>query len=149
MGLPLYSEGAQQPAEEDSTVLTAFAAGLPSERSASFGIEGPVLMVDGDVPAALRLDPRTVLHRCDLPDDVAWARPRVAEALRSAGYQLCDEVTLYATPVALQVLGLTFSEWDLWGFDLDDAFAALRMAAAGEAWDPVLSKITFNPGSEP
>lgn len=147
MGLPLYSEGTRQPPEEDSAVLTAFAAGLPSERSASFGIEGPVLMVDGDVPAALRLDARTVLHRGDLPDDVAWARLPVGDALRAAGYSLLDEKTLYATPVALQVLGLTFSEWDLWGFDLDEAFGALRLAAAGEAWDPVLASITFDPGS--
>ena len=147
MGLPLYSEGTQQPPEEDGAVLTAFAGGLPSGRSASFGIEGPVLMVDGDVPAALRLDARTVLHRRDLPDDVAWARPPVGEALRAAGYSLLDESTLFATPVALQVLGLTFSEWDLWGFDLDKAFGTLRLAAAGEAWDPVLASITFDPGS--
>lgn len=149
MGLPLYSEGDQQPQAEDSAVLTAYAAGLPSGRSASFAIEGPVLMVDGDVPAALRLDKRTVLHRQDLPDDVAWAKPKVAEALRAAGYQLCDENTLYATPVALQVLGLTYSEFDLWGLDVDAAFTALRMAAVGEAWDPVLASITVNPGSEP
>jgi len=149
MGLPLYSEGTQPPEEEDASVLAAYAVGLPSGRSALFGIEGPVLMVDGDVPAALRLDQRTVLHRQDLPDDVAAAGPRVAEALQAAGYVLCDEDTLYATPVALQVLGLTYSVWDLWGFDLDEAFVALRMAAAGEAWDPVLAKITYNPGSEP
>ncbi|MEJ7764102.1 MAG: hypothetical protein WKF86_01275 [Acidimicrobiales bacterium] len=147
MGLPLYSEGIQQPPEDDDTVLAAYAAGLPSGRSVSFGIEGPVLMVDGDVPAALRLDPRTVMHRLDLPDDVAWAGARVAGALQAAGYQLCDEDTLYATPVALQVLGLTYSRWDLWGFDLDEAFLALRKAAAGEAWDPVLAKISFDPGS--
>ncbi|MEO5679506.1 MAG: hypothetical protein ABIS47_07555 [Acidimicrobiales bacterium] len=149
MGLPLYSEGTQQPPEEDSAVLSGFAAGLSSGRSAAFGIEGPVLMVDGDVPAALRIDPRTVLHRRDLPDDVAWARPQVAEALVAAGYLLCDETTLYATPVAIQALALTFSEWDLWGFDIDDAFTALRAAAVGEAWDPVLAKITFDPGSAP
>ncbi len=149
MGLPLYSEGDQQPPEEDEVVLSSFAAGLPSGRSAWFGIEGPVLMVDGDVPAALRIDPKTVLHRRDLPDDVAWAGPKVAAALQAAGYLLCDENTLYATPVALQVLGLTYSEFDLWGFDLDEAFTALRMAAVGEAWDPVLASITFNPGSEP
>ncbi len=148
MGLPLYSEGTPGPPVEDSVVLAAFAAGLPSERSSSFAIEGPVLMVDGDVPAALRLDPRTVLVRGDLPDDVAWARSPVADAVRHAGYLLCDETTLFATPVALQVLGLTFSEWDLWGLDLDEAFASLRVAALGEAWDPVLASIT-NPGGAP
>ncbi len=149
MGLPLYSEGSQQPPVEDASVLAAYAAGLPSGRSAFFGIEGPTLMVDGDVPAALRLDPRTVLHRCDLPDDVAWARTLVADALRVAGYQLCDESTLYATPVSIQVLGLTYSVWDLWGFDIDEAFAALRVAALGEAWHPVLASFTFDQGSTP
>ncbi len=145
MGLPLYSEGTAGPPVEDAVVLAAFAAGLPSERSSSFSLEGPVLMVDGDVPAGLRLDPRTVLVRRDLPDDVAWARSSVAAAVEGGGYLLCDENTLFATPVALQVLGLTFSEWDLWGLDLDEAFASLRVAALGEAWDPVLASIT-NPG---
>ena len=147
MGLPLYSEGTAEPPEEDQTVLAAFAACQPSGRSPSFAIEGPVLMVDGDVPAALRLDRRTVLLRGDLPEDVAWARPIVAEVFRSAGYELFDENTLFAMPVAIQVLGLTYSEFDLWGLDLDDAFAALRVAALGEAWDPVLASFTNPTGS--
>jgi len=146
MGLSLYSEGTVEPSEEDGAVLFAFAAGLPSGRSISYAMEGPVLMVDGDVPAALRLDPRTVLVRRDLPDDVAWAYPPVAAAIEGAGYQLCDEDTLFAMPVAIQVLGLTYSVWDLWGMDLDEAFASLRVAALGEAWDPVLASFT-NPGS--
>jgi hypothetical protein len=149
MGLPLYSEGTPEPPEEDHVVLTAFAAGLPSGRSTSYAMEGPVLMVDGDVPAALRLDPRTILLRQDLPDDVAWARAPVAAAVEEAGYLLCDEDTLFATPVAVQVLALTHSEWDLWGVDLDEAFAALRVAALGEAWDPVLASFTNDPGSAP
>ena len=149
MGLPRYSEGGSEPAEEDGTVLAAFAAGLPSGRSPSFAREGPVLMVDGDVPAALRLNPRTVLVRQDLPDDVIWARDKVVAAVESAGYLLCDENTLFATPVAVQVLALTYSEWDLWGMDIDEAFAALRVAALGEAWDPVLASFTNDPGSAP
>ncbi len=149
MGLPLYSEGTAEPPEEDDSVLAAFANGLPSGRSASFSMEGPVLQVDGDVPAALRLDPRTVLVRADLPDDVAWARSPVAAAVQQAGYLLCDEDTLFAMPVAIQVLGLTYSQWDLWGLDLDEAFASLRVAAAGEAWDPVLASFTNDPGSAP
>jgi hypothetical protein len=147
MGLPLYSEGAAAPAEEDAVVLAAFAGGLPSGRSPSFAMEGPILMVDGDVPAGLRLDPRTVLLRKDLPDDVAWAVVPVADAMKAAGYLLCDENTLFATPVAIQVLGLMYSEWDLWGRDIDAAFASLRVAALGEAWDPVLASFTNDPGS--
>ncbi len=147
MGLPRYSEGPAEPPEADPVVLAAFAAGLPSGPSASFSLEGPVLMVDGDVPAALRLDPRNLLVRRDLPDDVAWASNDVAAAVAAAGYVLCDESTLFATPVAVQVLALTYSEWDLWGMDIDEAFAALRVAALGEAWDPVLASFTNDPGS--
>jgi hypothetical protein len=69
--------------------------------------------------------------------------------MEAAGYLLCDENTLFATPVAVQVLALTHSEWDLWGVDLDEAFAALRVAALGEAWDPVLASFTNDPGSAP
>lgn len=147
MGLPLYSGGNDEPPQEDQAVLAAFASCQPRGRSPSFAIEGPVLMVDGDVPAALRLDRRTVLLRGDLPDDVMWARPVVAEVFRSAGYQLFDENTLFAMPVAIQVLGLTYSEFDLWGLDMDEAFAALRVAALGEAWDPVLASFTNPTGS--
>ncbi len=149
MGLPLYSEATDGPQEDDAVVLAAFAAGLPSGRSACYAMEGPVLMVDGDVPAGLRLDPRTVLVRRDPPDDVAYAPPAVEASLQAAGYLLCDENTLFATPVAVQVLGLTYSEWDLWGLDLDEAFASLRVAALGEAWDPVLASFTNDPGSAP
>jgi len=149
MGLPLYSQASAGPPEEDVVVLAAFAAGLASGPSASYAMEGPVLMVDGDVPAALRLDPRTVLVRRDPPDDVAYAPEAVAGALQAAGYLLCDEDTLFATPVAVQVLGLTYSVWDLWGRDLDQAFASLRVAALGEAWDPVLASFTNDPGSAP
>jgi hypothetical protein len=49
----------------------------------------------------------------------------------------------------VQVLALTYSEWDLWGMDIDEAFAALRVAALGEAWDPVLASFTNDPGSAP
>lgn len=103
-------------------------------------------MVDGDVPVGLRLDPTTVLVRQELPDDVAWASAPVAAAVEAAGYLLCDEETLFATPVAIQVLGLTYSVWDLWGRDLDAAFESLRVAAMGEAWDPVLATFNNDPG---
>ena len=52
-------------------------------------------------------------------------------AVREAGMVLLDERTLLATPVALQRLGLRISEWDLWGDDIDEAFARLREIAVG------------------
>lgn len=139
MGLPLYPDEGGGARESDEAVLAGFSAGRSPGASKSFGIEGPVLNVHGDVAAAIRLSPDTVITRRDLPDDVAWAAAPVAEALSRAGHTLLDEETVLAVPVALQVVGIRLSSWDLWGRDLDDAFAALRTAAVGEEWNPLLS----------
>lgn len=139
VGLPLYSSEAGGPQETDEAVLAGFLAGQSAGTSKSFGIEDSVLNVDGDVAAAIRLNADTVLTRRDLPDDVLWAAGSLAEALPLAGYTLLDEESILAVPVALQVVGIRLSSWDLWGRDLDQAFAALRTAAVGEDWNPVLS----------
>jgi hypothetical protein len=121
------------PTTDDGSVLCGFAAAEPVPgHSDKLHVEGEVLVVDGDVPIALRLQPDIVLARTDLPEGLEAFAARVAEALAGAGMELLDEGTLLAAPVAMQVLGLRLSSWDLWGNDLDAAFAALRAAAVGE-----------------
>lgn len=120
------------PATSQGEVLAAFAAGEPAGHSECFHVEGNQLLVDRDVSAALRLGPEAVLVRADLPDDLVWAEHPVTEALRAAGMELLDRATLLAAPVAMQVLGLRLSSWDLWGTDIEAAFARLRSAAVGE-----------------
>ncbi len=121
------------PATDDGTVLSGFARHDPVPgHSKHLHVEGEALLVDGDVPIALRLRPGVVLARTDLPEDLEAFAPRVAEVLAGAGMELLDEATLLAAPVAMQVLGLRLSSWDLWGEDIDVAFAALRAAAVGE-----------------
>ncbi|MGH9069784.1 MAG: hypothetical protein ACRDX8_01130 [Acidimicrobiales bacterium] len=121
----------------DSVVLEGFASGSPiPAHSALFHIEGDVLMLDGDVPAALRLCPGTYLARTDLPEGLEAHAAPVASALSEAGMDLLDEETLLAAPVAMQVLGLRLSSWNLWGNDIEAAFASLRAAAVGEQWLP-------------
>lgn len=124
------------PAVDDATVLSAFARDEAAGHSPSFHVERPMLLVDRMVAAALRIGPRTLLVRADLPPDLAWAKARVEEALTTDGMSCFDEETLLATPVVVQMIGLRASSWDLWGDDIDDAFAALRAAVAVEQPGP-------------
>lgn len=117
----------------DSLVLERFAGGDTGEVfSDRFHIEAATLMVDRDVPAALRLGPRTMLVRVDLPDRQEGIKRSVEQALATTGMSRLDEETLLAAAIGMQVLGLRLSTWDLWGADIDEAFTDLRMAAAGE-----------------
>ncbi len=138
MPLPPFAEPAG-PRVDDTNVLTAFAEDARQiGHSPWFHVEGPTLLASGDAPVALRIGRGTVLVRLDLPDDLAWVRGPVEEALRATAMSCLDADTLLAAPVALQVLGLRLSNWDLWGTDLDDAFAALRVGAVGEQFLPMV-----------
>ena len=122
---------------DDGTVLSGFIGENPAVvHSGQFHVEGTVLVAGGDMAAAIRLGRRTFLVRGDLPDDLQPAKQAVEHALRADGLTCLDDETLLATPIAIQRLGLRFSTWDLWGAQIDESFAELRGAAAGE-WDDV------------
>lgn len=114
------------PEVDDTAVLGAFARNEAAGHSTRFHVERPTLYVGRDVAAALRIAEHTVLVRADLPEDFRPAKGDVEAALAAEGMTCFDEDTLLALPVALQELGLRQSSWDLWGHDIDDAFAALR-----------------------
>lgn len=99
-------------------------------------MERPTLLVGRNVVAALRIGPRTVLVRADLPERLAGAKKEVEEALAAEGLTCFDEDTLLATALALQQYGLRLSSADLWGDDIDDAFAALRSGCVDEQAGP-------------
>jgi hypothetical protein len=126
----------------DEDVVRAFARGLYVGHSARFHVEGEALMVDRmDAAAALRVGPTTILVRLDLPDEQLDARPVVEQMLTEEGFTCLDHDCLLAAPVAIQVLGLRLSSWDLWGQDLDEAFLRLRTAAIGDDWNPILASL--------
>lgn len=129
---PPFAEPSGTPVE-DGDVLRAFARGEPvAGYSPRFHVEGNTLLVHRDVPVAQRIGPSSVLVRVDLPDSVADGKPLVEEALGEQGMKLLDEETPLAVPIALQILGLRLSSWDLWGTDIDEAFAAVRAGAVGD-----------------
>jgi hypothetical protein len=132
--LPPYGEPAGTRVD-DVAVLTAYVRGEPAAVwSPQFHIEGMTLVTGGDRALALRIGRRSFLVRVDLSDEFAAARQAFHDALASEGIGFLDGETLLAAPVAIQVLGSRTSLWDLWGADIDEAFADLRNAAAGE-WD--------------
>lgn len=121
------------PRVSDAQVLASFARDEAAGHSRRLHVEADVLHVDVLEVLALRLTPRTVLVRGDLSEEARALRLELGRALTASGLVCLDECSLLGVPVALQVVGLRLSEWDLWGDDLDDAFEVLRSIAAGEA----------------
>ena len=119
------------PLGDDPDVVRAFTRGELAPYSGRFHVEGPVLVANRDVPVALRVGPRSMLVRGELSDDLHSAKELVEEIFREEGLSLFDEGTLYGVAVGVQMVGIRYSSWDLWGADIDQAFADLRVAAAG------------------
>jgi hypothetical protein len=101
-------------------------------------VEDRVLRVDGDMPLALWIGPRSVLVLHDLPDHLAEIAATVAAALGEEGLTMLDEQQPLGIAVGMQYVGARTVTWDLWGADIDEAFADLRMAAVGGEGDMLL-----------
>ncbi len=119
------------PRVPDAAVVQAFARAEPAGHSARLHTEGSGLLADRVEVVALRLAPGAVIVRVDVSDEAAPLLPMIEAALTEGGLERLDESTLLGVPVALQLVGLRLSEWDLWGDDIDGAFAALRTIARG------------------
>ena len=132
--LPPFGEPAGDRVD-DATVVAAFVGGdTAAVWSEQFHPEGTALVAGGDVAVAIRVTPRTFLVRVNLPESFEPSKRAVEEALEAQGMAFLDGETLLAAPVAIQRLGLRTSLWDLWGADIDESFADLRSAAAGD-WE--------------
>ena len=147
--LPPYGEPAGDRVD-DARVIEVFVLDEPAPvHSGTFHLEGAALIAGGDVAAAMRIGPRSVLLRLDMPYDLEPARRAVQQALSAAGMSCVDSESLLAAPIAIQRLGLRTSTWDLWGSDIDESFADLRAAAAGEWGDIFPDGLPPVPGPGP
>ncbi len=134
---PLYEP--RGPRDTDEEVVRAFLRHEgPSPHSDRLHVEDRVLRVDGDMPLALWVAPRTVLLLFDVPDDMVDIRASVADALVGEGLTLLDEQQPLGIVVGMQMVGARTVTWDLWGADIDEAFAELRKAAMGGEDDMLL-----------
>ncbi|MEO7837698.1 MAG: hypothetical protein ABIS21_08685 [Acidimicrobiales bacterium] len=134
--LPPYGEPEGTPGA-DGDVFDDFLSGEQAKaghHSLTFHIERNVLMAQADVACAIRLGPASVLLRLDLPPDLHAVKGGVETAMTGAGMTKLDEETKLGPAVAIQLLGLRLSTWDLWGTDIDRAFDELRTAATGDIW---------------
>ncbi len=111
--------------------MRAFARSELAPYSGRFHVEGPVLLANRDVPVALRIGPRSMLIHAELPPDLHDAKSLVEEIFTDEGMSLLDEQTLYGVAVGVQMVGIRYSSWDLWGADIEQAFTDLRVAASG------------------
>jgi hypothetical protein len=136
--LPPYVEP-RGPRDSDEEVVRAFLRHQgPGPHSDRLHVEDTVLRVDSDMPLALWLGPRTVLVLFDAPDDVVDVRTTVEAVLAAEGLRLLDRQTPLGIAVGIQLVGARMATWDLWGADIDEAFAALRAGAVGGADDTLL-----------
>jgi hypothetical protein len=135
------------PQGDDGDVVRAFLRADIAPHSDRLHVEGPVLLADRDVPLVLRLAPagggegapaRAVLVRLDLPEDLIALRGDVEAVLEAEGMTLLDHDSQLAIAVGVQLVAARMSSWDLWGTDIDDAFADLRAAAVGGTGDVLL-----------
>jgi hypothetical protein len=134
---PLYEP--RGPRDTDEEVVRAFLRHQgPSPHSDRLHVEDRVLRVDGDMPLALWVAPRTVLLLFDVPDDMVDIRASVADALVGEGLTLLDQQQPLGIVVGMQLVGARTVTWDLWGADIDEAFAELRKAAMGGGDDMLL-----------
>jgi hypothetical protein len=134
---PLYEP--RGPRDTDEEVVRAFLRHQgPSPHSDRLHVEDRVLRVDADMPLALWVGPRTVLLLFDLTDELVEIRAAVAAALAADGLELLDEQQPLGIVVGMQLVGARALTWDLWGADIDEAFADLRKAAMGGDDDMLL-----------
>ena len=134
---PLYEP--RGPRDTDEEVVRAFLRHQgPSPHSERLHVEDRVLRVDGDMPLALWVGPRTVLLLFDVPEEMVDIRAAVACALTSEGLTLLDQQQPLGIVVGMQLVGARTVTWDLWGADIDEAFADLRTAAMGGEDDMLL-----------
>ena len=136
--LPPFGD-ATGPLVGDAEVVTAFLRGDTAGHSELLHVEGSVLVAGFDLPLVMRIGPDTVLVRGAIPVYAGDATRLVEDVLESEGLTLLDEETLLATAVAVQWLAERASTWDLWGRDIDEAFARLRETAVS---DPFGTPIT-------
>ncbi|HUP68198.1 MAG TPA: hypothetical protein VM142_00105 [Acidimicrobiales bacterium] len=134
--LPPYGEPGGTPGDDASVLDDFLASGAAraDHHSDLFHIEGNVLMAQADVACAIRIGADGVLLRLDLPEDLESVKRVVEVAMTGAGMTRLDEETKLGPAVAIQLLGLRLSTWDLWGTDIDQAFSDLRNSAAGDPW---------------
>ncbi len=128
--MPPYVEP-RGPAGDDEDVVRAYVRNELAPYSGMFHVEGPVLMADRDQAIALRLGPRSFLVNHEVFPAIQSAKELTEAIMTSEGLQLFDEDTLYGASVGVQQVGLRYTTWDLWGADIEQAFADLRVQAAG------------------
>ncbi len=127
---PLYEP--RGPRDSDEEVVRAFLRHQgPTPHSERLHVEDRVLRADGDMPLALWVGPRTVLVLYDIPDSLTDLRAAVRETLAAEGLTMLDEQQPLGIAVGMQLVGARAATWDLWGADIDEAFAELRKAAVG------------------
>ena len=112
-------------------MVRAYVRGEMAPYSGMFHVEGPVLLADRDQAVALRLGPRSFLVNRDVFPSIQAAKELTERVMTAEGLQLFDEDTLYGASVGVQQVGLRYTTWDLWGADIEQAFADLRVQAAG------------------
>jgi hypothetical protein len=137
---PLAEPGG--PRRTDVELVRDFVRGEPEGASPTLHIEGGLLVGGSSTPLAVRIGEWSVLTRRDVPEGMLPLRTLAEQVLGTEGLSLLDEDTPLGIPAGIQLAGLRVATWDLWGADIEQAYAYLRQAVVGS--DP-----TFAPDEGP
>ncbi len=119
------------PRRTDVELVTDFVRGESAGAAPTLHIEGGLLVGGSSMPLAVRIGERSVLARRDVPEGTVPLRALVEEVLVTEGLSLLDEDTPLGIPAGIQLAGVRVATWDLWGVDIDQAYAYLRQAVVG------------------
>ena len=125
------------PRRTDVELVRDFVRGEPAGASPMLHIEGGLLVGGSSVPLAVRIGERSLLARRDIPEGMLPLRTLAEEVLVTEGLSLLDEDTPLGIPAGIQLAGLRVATWDLWGVDIEQAYAYLRQAVIGS--DPTFA----------
>jgi hypothetical protein len=125
------------PRRTDVELVADFVRGEPAGASPTLHIEGGLLVGGSSIPLAVRIGERSVLARRDVPEGMLPLRTLAEQVLGTEGLSLLDEDTPLGIPAGIQLAGLRVATWDLWGADIDQAYASLRQAVVGR--DPTFA----------
>ncbi len=127
-------------------VIDAFLEGARSGFSEKVHIEDDMLLADRMVAVGVRLGPRSVLIRDDIPLEVTKTREAVEALLTDRGLTKLEPDARLGDVAAIQVTGVRGGVWDLWGDDAERARRDLERAAVGG--DNVALQFSEGPGHD-
>lgn len=129
--LPPYGEptGPRLPLPE---LIDAFVSGARSGSSEEAHIEDAQLLAERMTVVAVRVCPRVLLVRVDIPHTAAREKTSLEDHLTANGFRNVEPDARLGDIAAIQIAGIRGGVWDLWGEDAAAAHRELERAVLAD-----------------